>query len=136
MSWLDPLEEAGSTTDYRYKVQWSLVPLIQRVPAGHLDRFGGLQSEKHFAEGPVLPHHWIGTRVEYTVRVVRITEDGDSGPSNEAKATPATSLDIFRMTVKGLVVRYGEEAPWIQQTWQYLEDNNVLVTVGEVGSRQ
>ena len=38
------------------------------------------------------------------------------------------------MTVEALVARYGEDAPWIQQTWQYLEDNNVLISVGEIGS--
>ena len=135
VSWLDPLKEAGSTTDYRYKVQWK---------SGSLDYSESRQAISTGSEGykarstlrKDLFYRITGleTGVEYTVRVMRVTDDGDSEPSNEAKAIPATSLDILRMTVEALVARYGEDSPWIQQTWQYLEDNNVLISVGEIGS--
>ena len=135
VSWLDPLKEAGSTTDYRYKVQWKSGSLDysesrQAISTGS----GGYKARSTLRKDLFYRITGLETGVEYTVRVMRVTDDGDSEPSNEAKAIPATNLDILRMTVEALVARYGEDAPWIQQTWQYLEDNNVLISVGEIGS--
>lgn len=134
VSWLDPVKETGSTTDYRYKVQWKSDYLDysesrQAISTGS----EGYKAFSTLRQGLFYRITGLETGVEYTVRVMRVTEDGDSAPSNEAKAIPATSLDILRMTVKTLVERYGEEALWIQKTWQYIEDSNVPVFVGEVG---
>lgn len=81
--------------------------------------------------------HRIGgleTGVEYTVRVIRTSAGGDSRPSNEATATPVPPEEILRMTVEQLIEEYGDDSPWIQQTWEYLHRNGLPIYVGEVGS--
>ena len=137
VSWLEPLETTGSTTSYRYKIQWKSGSQEYSETRGAIstgsDRY--ILHQASSLGNPVLRydrfHRITGlkTGVEYTVRVIRRSADGDSQPSNEATATPIMSEEILRRTVETLIAQYGGNSPWIQQTCQYFQDNNMATSI-------
>ncbi|MDE0168821.1 MAG: fibronectin type III domain-containing protein [bacterium] len=141
VSWSDPLPEAGSTTEYRYKIQWrsgsqeygTAREAISTGTDAEIVWFAG------YLDDPALRydlfHRLEGMEdgVEYTVRVIRVSSDGESEPSEEASATPVTSEELLAMTVDDLIVRYGEDSPWIELTWEFFRDDMPFF-IGEIDS--
>ena len=144
VSWLDPLVRVGSSANYLYKIQWKSESsphdynVIQQVYSAGSDSY--VLKQIRFQDSHTLRYDLfyritgLETGVEYTVRVIRVTADGDSVPSNEATATPTIPDDILRMTVENLIARHGTESPWIQETWEYLQGTRVPIFVEDVGT--
>ena len=142
VSWLDPTKTAEPTNDYVYMIQWKsgtqeYSETRQAVTTGidedkaERARFLGQYTLRYDLFYLITG---LETGVEYTFRVIRTGADGDSRPSNEATATPITPEAILRMTVENLILEYGDDSPWIQQTWEYFHKIDVPFYVDEVGS--
>ena len=125
--WSSP--DAANTTSF--KVQWksgseeydtsrqeTSAPAASRVP---------LQStsvESRYTH--VIEHLTIGT--QYTVRVIATNANGDSAPSSEATGIPTATLREAGPFVEAEVVEYFESSnPWLRETWDYIEAQNVSV---------
>ena len=142
VSWLEPLETTGSTTSYRYKIQWKSgsQEYSETREAISTGSNRDIVNQASYLDNHVLRYDWfhriagLKTGVAYTVRVIRTSADDDSQPSNEATATPIRAEEILRTTVEKLITQHGGDSPWIQQTWQYLQDNNIPFYIDEVDS--
>ena len=68
--------------------------------------------------------------VEYTVRVMATNAGGDGSPSQEQTATPGTKSEQLRQYIEDEIVEEHEAShPWLRQTWNYLQNNNIPLNV-------
>ena len=80
-----------------------------------------------------MPSHDIAgltNDVEYTVRVMATNAGGDGSPSQEQTATPGTKSEQLRQYIEDEIVEEHEAShPWLRQTWNYLQNNNIPLNV-------
>ena len=80
-----------------------------------------------------MPSHDIAgltNDVEYTVRVMATNAGGDGSPSQEQTATPGTKSEQLRQYIEDEIVEEHEAShPWLRQTWNYLQNNNIPLIV-------
>ena len=68
--------------------------------------------------------------VEYTVRVMATNAGGDGSPSQEQTATPGKKSEQLRQYIEDEIVEEHETShPWLRQTWNYLQNNNIPLNV-------
>ena len=68
--------------------------------------------------------------VEYTVRVMATNAGGDGPPSQEQTATPGARSEQLRQYIEDEIVEEHEAShPWLRQTWNYLQNNNIPLNV-------
>ena len=72
----------------------------------------------------------LANGVEYTVRVIATNAGGDGPPSQEQTATPGTkSQTLWQYIEDEIVVEHEASQPWLRQTWNYLQNNNIPLMV-------
>ena len=65
---------------------------------------------------------------EYTIRVIATNSNGDSDPSDEVTSTPQSSPGQVQSFIEKEVIELFESShPWLRETWDYIEDENVTV---------
>ena len=72
--------------------------------------------------------------VEYTVRIIGTNADGDGPPSAEKSATPNTKPEELRELILDIVEEHESSYPWLRDTWNYIQSNNVQLYVPNYGS--
>ena len=72
--------------------------------------------------------------VEYTVHIIGTNADGDGPPSAEKSATPNTKPEELRELILDIVEEHESSYPWLRDTWNYIQSNNVRLSVPSYGS--
>ena len=84
----------------------------------------------YFAHMPSYDITGLTNGVEYTVRVIATNAGGDGPPSQEQTATPGAKSEELRQYIEDEIVEEHESShPWLRQTWDYLQNNNIPLIV-------
>ena len=68
--------------------------------------------------------------VEYTVRVIATNAGGDGPPAQEQTATPnPKSEGLWQYIEDDIVEEHEASHPWLRQTWNYLQNNNIPLII-------
>ena len=73
----------------------------------------------------------LNDRTEYAVRVLATNDHGDSPPSPEVTGTSLSGHVRYRRFVRAVVKEYGRNHPWLQATWDHMEQYGVEIVVDE-----
>ena len=128
VSWQAPSNDGG-TAITSYKVQWK---------SGSQEYDGTAESTRQAVATDLSDLSYTITGLsggsegnEYTVRVIATNEAGDGFPSVEATGRPFlnTWTENLHRRIEGYVERYGADYPWLDETWSYLNENNIPVEV-------
>ena len=84
----------------------------------------------HYAFMPSHDITGLTNDVEYTVRVIATNPGGDGPPSQEQTATPgAKSEELWQFIEDKIVEEHEASYPWLRQTWNYLQNNDIPLIV-------